>query len=107
MSPYFLTRRVSRLLGLALVSWASARVGVHRPSLRLPYLSVFHSLFFTCIVFIHFYSASHSMCLDRGLAGSIFIKALFRLQQFPSTSIVNKSTSIVNKSQLVFTSNSL
>ena len=34
----FLTRRVSQLLGLALVSWAFARVGVHRPSLRLPYL---------------------------------------------------------------------
>src|SRR6218665_1259071 len=35
-----------RLLGLALVSWAFARVGVHRPSLRLPYLDVFYSLFF-------------------------------------------------------------
>ena len=39
---------VSRLLGLALVSWAFARVGVHSPSLRLPYLGVFYSLFFTC-----------------------------------------------------------
>ena|SRR6218665_2066720 len=29
---------------LALVSWAFARVGVHRPSLRLPYLDVFYSL---------------------------------------------------------------
>ena len=48
MSPHFLTRRVSRLLGLALVSWAFARVGVHRPSLRLPYLGVFYSLFFLC-----------------------------------------------------------
>src|SRR6218665_3714197 len=38
MSPHFLNRRVSRLLGLALVSWACARVGVYRPSLRLPYL---------------------------------------------------------------------
>src|SRR6218665_1565875 len=28
----------SQLLGLALVSWAFARIGVHRPSLRLPYL---------------------------------------------------------------------
>src|SRR6218665_35766 len=26
-----------QLLGLALVSWAFARIGVHRPSLRLPY----------------------------------------------------------------------
>src|SRR6218665_1631286 len=25
-------------MGLALVSWAFARIGVHRPSLRLPYL---------------------------------------------------------------------
>src|SRR6218665_3510943 len=41
MSPHFLTRRVSRLLGLALVSWAFACVGVHRLSLCLPYLSVF------------------------------------------------------------------
>src|SRR6218665_2299548 len=56
MSPYFLTRRVSRLLGMALVAWAFARVGVHRPSLRLPYLSVFYSLFFTChwISFVYF-----------------------------------------------------
>src|SRR6218665_2621878 len=30
-----------RLLGLALVSWAFARVGVHRLSLRLPYFGVF------------------------------------------------------------------
>src|SRR6218665_1132867 len=36
-----------RLLGLALVSWAFSRVGVHRLSLCLPYLGVFHSLFFT------------------------------------------------------------
>src|SRR6218665_537149 len=36
------------LLGLALVSWAFVRVGVHRLSLRLPYLGVFFSLFFTC-----------------------------------------------------------
>ena len=28
----------SGLLGLALMSWAFARIGVHRPSLRLPYL---------------------------------------------------------------------
>jgi len=38
MSHLFLTRSVSQLLGLALVSWAFARIGVHRPSLRLPYL---------------------------------------------------------------------
>src|SRR6218665_1941670 len=38
MSHLFLTRRVSQLLGLALVSWAFARIGVHRPSLRLPCL---------------------------------------------------------------------
>ena len=36
-----LTRWVSWLLGLVLVSWAFARVGVHHLSLRLPYLSVF------------------------------------------------------------------
>jgi len=41
MSPHFLTRWVSRLSGLALVSWAFARVGVHRPSLRLPYYRCF------------------------------------------------------------------
>src|SRR6218665_2980098 len=48
MSPHFLTtctctcicRCISRLLRLALASWAFARVGVHRLSLRLPYLSV-------------------------------------------------------------------
>src|SRR6218665_251904 len=38
MSHLFLTRGVSQLLGLALVSWAFAGIGVHRPSLRLPYL---------------------------------------------------------------------
>src|SRR6218665_2868554 len=38
MSHLFLTRRVSQLLGVALVSWTFARIGVHRPSLRLPYL---------------------------------------------------------------------
>src|SRR6218665_1413749 len=56
MSPHFLTRCLSRLLGLALVSWAFARVGVHRPSLRLPYLGVFVSLFFPChwISFVYF-----------------------------------------------------
>src|SRR6218665_3648664 len=42
MSPHFHTRRVSRLLGLALVSWAFARVGVHRLSNRLAYLGVFY-----------------------------------------------------------------
>src|SRR6218665_58031 len=43
MFPHFLTRRVSRLLGLALVYWAFARVGVHRLSLCLPYLGVIPS----------------------------------------------------------------
>src|SRR6218665_3529833 len=43
MSPHFLTGLVSRLLGLALVSWAFARVGVHRLSLCLPYLGVIPS----------------------------------------------------------------
>src|SRR6218665_3997035 len=38
MYHLFLTRRVSQLLGLALVSWAFARIDVHRPSLRFPYL---------------------------------------------------------------------
>src|SRR6218665_3944663 len=37
MFHLLLTRRVSQLLGLALVSFrAFARIGVHRPSLRLP-----------------------------------------------------------------------
>src|SRR6218665_3816365 len=30
--------QLSQLLGLALVSWAFARIGVHRPSLHFPYL---------------------------------------------------------------------
>src|SRR6218665_2962582 len=41
MSPHFVTMYVSRLLGLALVHWAFARVGVHCLSVRLPYLGVF------------------------------------------------------------------
>ena len=42
MSSHFLARWVSRPLGLALVSWAFARVGVRRlSSLRLPDLGVF------------------------------------------------------------------
>ena len=41
MSPHLLTRWVSRLLGLTLASWATVCVGVHRLSLRLPYLGVF------------------------------------------------------------------
>src|SRR6218665_1855101 len=40
MSNHFLIRRVSRFLRLALVSSAFASIGVHRPSLRLPYLGV-------------------------------------------------------------------
>src|SRR6218665_2877140 len=41
-----------------MVSWAFARVGVHRPSLRLPCLGVFYSLFFTChwISFVYFFT---------------------------------------------------
>src|SRR6218665_880545 len=56
MSPHFLTRCLSRLLGLDLVSWAFACVGVHRPSLRLPHLGVFYSLFFTShwVSFVYF-----------------------------------------------------
>src|SRR6218665_1520616 len=56
MSPHFLTYRISRLLGLAMVSWAFARVSVHRFSLCLPYLGVFFSLIFTChwISFVYF-----------------------------------------------------
>jgi len=34
----FPTRWVSQLLGLVLVSWTFVRIGVHRPSIRLPYL---------------------------------------------------------------------
>src|SRR6218665_1520735 len=62
MSPHFLTRCLSRLLGLALVSWVFARVGVHRPSLCLPYLGVFYSLFFPChwISFVYFFTAAVS-----------------------------------------------
>src|SRR6218665_2701992 len=42
ISYHFLTMSVSRLLGLALVSCrAFSRVGVHRLSLRPPYLGVF------------------------------------------------------------------
>src|SRR6218665_2244041 len=40
LSPHFLTRSISRLLGLVVVSWAFARVGVQRLSLRLPHLGV-------------------------------------------------------------------
>src|SRR6218665_1216945 len=46
-----LTSSLGEFLGyrlLALVSWAFTRVSVHRPSLRLSYLGVFYSLFFTC-----------------------------------------------------------
>src|SRR6218665_1866043 len=54
MSPCFLTRRISRLLGLALVSWAFARFGVHRFSLCLPYLGVFpFTLLHLPLNFIH------------------------------------------------------
>ena len=45
MSPHFLTRWVSRLLGLALVSSAFARDGVHRLSLCRCYLGVILSTF--------------------------------------------------------------
>src|SRR6218665_2218276 len=38
MSHLFLTRKVSQLSGLALMSGDFARIGVHRHSLRLPYL---------------------------------------------------------------------
>src|SRR6218665_54466 len=38
MAHLFLIRCVPQLLGLALVSWAFTRIGVHRPSLRFPYL---------------------------------------------------------------------
>ena len=48
MSSHFLTRLVSRLLGLAQVSWATARVGVHRLSHFTFHISLFfHSLFTT------------------------------------------------------------
>ena len=54
MSPHFLTRWVSRLLGLALVSWAFARIGVHWLSLCLPYLSVLpFTLLYLPLDFIH------------------------------------------------------
>src|SRR6218665_816111 len=42
-----LTSSLGEFLGYR-VSWALTRVGVHHPSLRLPYLGVFYSLFFTC-----------------------------------------------------------
>src|SRR6218665_2358925 len=45
-----LTSSLGEFLGywLTLVSCSTARIGVHRLSIRLSYLSVFHSLFFTC-----------------------------------------------------------
>ena len=46
MSPHFLTRWVSRLLGLAQVSWATAHVVALSP-FTLPISMSFHSLF-TC-----------------------------------------------------------
>ena len=56
MSHLFLTRWVSQLLGLALVSWAFARIGVHRPSLRLKYLVFsirpYLPLDFNCVSFL-------------------------------------------------------
>src|SRR6218665_1245210 len=65
MSHLFLTRRVSQLLGLALVSWAFAHIGVHRPSLRFPYL-VFSIRFYLPLDFNHVSSlrrriATHSV----------------------------------------------
>src|SRR6218665_3353987 len=45
MSHLILTRLVSQLLGLALVSWAFARIGVHRSPFPSPsILGIFHSL---------------------------------------------------------------
>jgi len=65
ISPHFLTRWVSRLLGLAVVSWAFARVGVHRLSLRLPYmyLSVFP---FTLLHLPSILGVFHSLLSDIG-----------------------------------------
>ena len=75
MSPFFLTRWVSRLFELALVSWTFARVGVHRLSLRLPYLGIFsihsspaigfHSCFFsTTDVFAPIWSTLHLLMVS-------------------------------------------
>src|SRR6218665_3160686 len=52
-----LTSSLGEFLGYwALVSWAFARVVVHRPPLRLPYLGVFYTLVFTShwISFVYF-----------------------------------------------------
>src|SRR6218665_1577255 len=60
MSHLFLTRCVSQLLGLALVSWAFARIGVH----RLPYLmfSIRSFCHWISIVFLLLYGiATHSV----------------------------------------------
>ena len=54
MSPHFLTRWVSKLMGLAQVSWATARVGVHRLfPFRLPHLGVFPFTLHMPLDFIH------------------------------------------------------
>src|SRR6218665_584003 len=54
MSTHFLTRGVSRLFGLPLVSWTFAGVGVHRLSLPLPYRGVFpFTLLHLPLNFIH------------------------------------------------------
>ena len=47
MSPHFLTRWVSRLLGLALVSWAFACVAVHASPFPLPF--IFRCFLFTLL----------------------------------------------------------
>src|SRR6218665_1402675 len=52
MSHLFLTRWVSQLLGLALVSWAFARIRVHRASLRFSYLVFSIRSYWVSIVFL-------------------------------------------------------
>src|SRR6218665_3742217 len=46
--PHFLTSLISRLLGLALVSWATARVGVHHFFPSPSTSRCFYIHFFTC-----------------------------------------------------------
>ena len=74
ISHLFLTRWVSQLLGLALVSWTFARIGVHRLSLRLPYLVCSIRSFLP----LDFNRVSSLRPTDRHPFGRPFIYSLFR-----------------------------
>src|SRR6218665_2241562 len=80
MSPHFLIRLISRLLGLVPVSWATAHVGVHRLSLfavHMDHISIFfNSLFFT-YHWISFVFLLYNRFTCGGLISSV-IYSLFR-----------------------------